>query len=322
MKGIYPRVAVLTFTAALSLAGCGRREAAAPSAPPVVLVTEATEADAPVFTEAIATLDGSAHTPIHSQVSGYLIRQAYREGSAVKPGDLLFEIDPRPFHPDSNQAKDDAEAAKLPTAKNGANAGLVRVTSPEAGIAGRALPGEGDWIARGMTLTTVSTVDPMAAAFAVTGKFYLDHPEQLAATSFELVRSDGTPYPQKGKFDHLERPAPTSTGAITAYALFPNPDRALRPGQYAKVRGVTRRIGGAVLIPQRSVTQAQGIDQVRVVKPDNTVEVRNVTTGGLAGSLWIITSGLKPGERVVVEGTRKCQPGATVTPEPYAAPAE
>ena len=118
----------------------------------------------------------------------------------------------------------------------------------------------------------------------------------------------------------MNRQIQTATGAITAYALFPNPDRVLRPGQYAKVRGVTQKISDAVLIPQRAVSELQGINQVMVVGPDNKIEVRNVTTGDRAGNLWIITAGLKAGERVVVEGIQKCQPGAEVTPQPYAAP--
>jgi membrane fusion protein (multidrug efflux system) len=96
----------------------------------------------------------------------------------------------------------------------------------------------------------------------------------------------------------------------------------LRPGQYARVRGVTQTIDNAVMIPQRCVTQLQGINQVMVVKPDNTVEVRNVTLGHLAGSLWIVTSGLKAGEKVVVEGIQKCTDGGTVKPEPYVVPPE
>ena len=88
-----------------------------------------------------------------------------------------------------------------------------------------------------------------------------------------------------------------------------------------KVRGVTEHLNNAVLIPQRCVTQLQGINQVMVVKPDNTVEVRNVTTGDTAGSDWIITSGLKAGEKVIVEGIQKVQDGMVVTPQPYVAPA-
>src|SRR5271156_441308 len=107
MKRIYPLVVVLTFTSVVMLTGCGPKQATAPPAPPTVLVTEATQADVPIFSEAIATLDGSTNTQIHSQVSGYLIKQAYLEGSVVKPGDLLFQIDPRPFQADLDKATAD-----------------------------------------------------------------------------------------------------------------------------------------------------------------------------------------------------------------------
>jgi len=375
MKRIYPLVVVFTSIAALFLAGCGKKEAAPAPTPPEVLVMAAAEADVPVFTEAIATLDGSTNTQIHSQVSGYLIKQAYQEGSVVKTGDLLFVIDPKPFQADLDKAQaslDNVQAQLLRTkqdldryaalVKSGAvsqqeyqnqvqtnlsaqanvdsaqasvttakiNLGYTKITSPIEGVAGKSIPGVGDLLSPSMTLTTVSTVDPIQADFTLPEQFYLDHADRIATVSampmqdrpesIELVLADGTTYPLKGKFSYINRQIQTATGAITAYALFPNPDRVLRPGQYAKVRGVTQHINGAVLIPQRCVTQLQGIDQVMVVKPDNTVEVRNVTTGNRAGSLWIITSGLKAGERVVVEGIQKCQEGLPVTPQPYVSP--
>jgi RND family efflux transporter MFP subunit len=377
MKRIYPLVVGLISMAALLLAGCGKKEEMAPPAPPEVLVMAAAEADVPIFSEAIATLDGSTNTQIHAQVSGYLIRQAYQEGSVVKPGDLLFEIDPKPFQADldkaqadlankqaqalrtrqnldrytalvksgavsqqeyqnevqsnlSAQADVDAAQASVTTAK--INLGYTRITSPITGVAGRAIPGVGDLISPSVTLTTVSTVDPIQADFTLPEQFYLDHADGIAKVSamplqdrpesIEMILADGTPYPKKGRFYYVNRQIQTSTGALTAYALFPNPDRVLRPGQYVKVRDITHHLTGAVLIPQRSVTQLQGINQVMVVKPDNTVEVRNVTTGDLAGSFWIITSGLKAGERVVVEGIQKCREGAPVTPEPYVVPAQ
>jgi len=325
MKRIYPGVVILIFVA-MVLAGCGKKQEVAPSASPVVLVTEATRADVPVFSEAIATLDGSTNTLIRSQVSGYLIKQVYQEGSVVKPGDLLFEIDTKPVHAETDKAR--ANPSAPPNAANASataakiDPGYVRITSPIAGVAGRAISGAGDWISPGMTLTTVSTVDPIAASFALPEKFYLDNPEQMAQASFELVQVDGTAYPQKGKFDHVERQSRTSTGMITAYALFPNPDRVLRPGQFAKIRGVAQRVNDAVSVPQRAVNELQGLNQVMVVKPDNTIEIRNVTTGSRAGSRWTITSGLKVGERVVVEGGEKCREGSPVTPQPYVAPPE
>ena len=183
-----------------------------------------------------------------------------------------------------------------------------------------------------MTLTTVSTVDPIQADFTLPEQFYLNNAERIdkaaavplqdRPANIELILADGTVYPQKGRFYYLNRQIQTATGAITAYALFPNSARILRPGQYAKVRALTRQIDAAVLIPQRAVTELQGIDQVWVVKDDNTVEVRNVTTGDRAGPLWIVTSGLKAGERVVAEGVQKCRDGEKVSPQPYVPPAD
>lgn len=376
MKRIYLLVlAVVGCVTAALLAGCSKPPEAAPAAPPEVLVMEAESADVPIFTEAIATLDGSTNTQIHSQVSGYLLKQAYQEGSVVKAGDLLFQIDPKPFQADLDKAKAalaNAQAQELRTkqdldryaalVKTGAvsqqeyqtqvqnnlsaqadvdsaqasmttaqiNLGYTTITSPITGVAGRAIPGVGDLISPSVTLTTVSTVDPIQADFTLPEQFYLDHSDRIAEVSnmpmadrpesLEMILADGTSYPLKGKFYYVNRQIQTSTGAITAYALFPNPDRVLRPGQYVKVRGITQHITGAVLIPQRCVTQLQGINQVMVIKPDNTAEVRNVTLGDTAGSSWIITAGLKAGERVVVEGIQKCVDGSPVNPQPYVPP--
>ena len=202
--------------AAAMLTGCGPKQQAAAPTPPVVLVTEATQADVPIFTEAIATLDGSTNTQIHSQVSGYLIKQAYQEGSVVKAGELLFQIDPKPFQADldkaqatlsnkqaqflrtkqdldryttlvksgavsqqefqtevqnnlSAQADVDAAQASVATAK--INLGYTQITSSIVGVAGRAIPGVGDLISPSMTLTTVSTVDPIQADFTCPSSF-------------------------------------------------------------------------------------------------------------------------------------------------------
>ena len=374
MNRIYLRLVILSFVAVM--AGCSKKEEAAPPAPPEVLVTTATEEDVPVFSEAIATLDGYVNTQIHSQVTGYLIKQAYQEGTVVKQGDLLFEIDPRPFQADldkatadlvnkqaqflrtkqdldryaalvksgavsqqeyqnqvqtnlSAQANVDAAQASVTTAK--INLGYTKITSPITGVAGKAIPGVGDLLNPNMTLTTISTVDPIQANFTLPEQFYLNNADQLAKLAtvplqdrpahIELILADGTPYPLKGRFYYVNRQIQTSTGAITAYALFPNPDRVLRPGQYARVRAVTQQLSNAVLIPERCVTQLQGINQVYVVKPDNTVEVRNVTLGATTGSFWIITDGLKAGEKVVVEGIQKCREGAPVNPKPFVEPA-
>jgi membrane fusion protein (multidrug efflux system) len=366
----------LTFFAAASfLTACGPRQETAPHAPPVVLVAEAIPADAPIFSEAVATLEGSTNTRIQSQVSGYLIKQAYLEGSVVKQGDLLFRIDPKPFLADLEQAQAnltarqaqllrtkqeldrdaalvksgavsppsyqidlrnnlsaqaDVDSAQASVATAKIKLGHTQIVSPVTGVAGRAIPGLGDLITAGITLTTVATVDPIVAEFTLPGPFYLNNTDAFAKASavpledrpesIELILADGTTYPRRGKFYYVNHPVQTPAGAITAYALFPNPDRVLRPGQFAKVRGITRQITDAVLVPRHAVSALPGIDQVIVVGPDNKVEVRTVTTGDRSGDLWIVTSGLKVGERVVVEGAQKCRPGLEVDPQPYAAP--
>ena len=230
----------------------------------------------------------------------------------------------------SAQADVNAAQASVDTAK--INLGYTEITSPIEGVAGKANPGIGDLISPSITLTTISTVDPIQADFTLPEQFYLNNAERIAKVSamplqdrpesIELILADGSVYPKKGRFSYVNRQIQTATGAITAYALFPNPDSVLRPGQYAKVRAITKNISDAVLIPQRCVTQLQGLNQVMVVKPDHTVEVRNVTTGDVAGKLWIITSGLKAGEKVIVEGIQKAQEGSLVTPEPYKPNAE
>ena len=368
---------LLLFLLALTLPACGPKQEASSPAPPAVLVITATTADVPIFNEAIATLDGSTNTQIHSQVSGYLIKQAYTEGSVVKAGDLLFEIDPKPFQADldkalatfaNNQAQEKRTQQNLARyatlVKTGAvsqqeyqtelqnnlsaqanvnaaqasvntaqiNLGYTKITSPIEGVAGRAIPNIGDLINPNATMTTVSTVNPIQADFTLPEQFYLDHADQISRVaavpmqdrpeSLQLILADGSIYPLKGRFYYINRQVQTSTGAIQAYALFPNPDRILKPGQYTKVRAVTQNITNAVLIPQRCVTQLLNLNQVFVVKPDNTAEVRNVTLGDVAGSNWIVTAGLQEGDRVVVEGIQKCREGMPVDPQPYVTPAE
>jgi RND family efflux transporter MFP subunit len=138
----------------------------------------------------------------------------------------------------------------------------------------------------------------------------------------ELILADGTSYALPGSFYFADRQVNQGTGAIRVAGLFPNPGNLLRPGQYGRVRTSTKTAEGALLIPQRSVTELQGAYQVAVVDNENKVDVRTVKTGERVGNLWIIDHGLKPGERVVAEGVQKVRTGATVRPKPYAGPAE
>ena len=132
-----------------------------------------------------------------------------------------------------------------------------------------------------------------------------------------MVLSDGTAYPQKGKFYAEDRQIDAKTGAIRVAGIFPNPGNALRPGQYGRVRSATSTRAGALLVPQRAVTEMQGAFQVAVVGDDNTVDIRTVKVGPRVDAAWIIESGLKAGENVIAEGTQKIRPGLVVAPKPY-----
>jgi RND family efflux transporter MFP subunit len=211
------------------------------------------------------------------------------------------------------------------------NLGFTSIRSPIDGIAGLALTQVGNFVNAGATsLTTVSTVDPIKAYFTATEQEYLRYvrmnpiESERAARSrelvLELVLADGTVYPYKGQFYVADRQVNPQTGAIRLAGLFANPGNILRPGQYGRVRAVTEIRRNALLVPQRAVTELQGRYQVAVVDGANTVRIRPVTVGERSGSLWIVEGGLKPGERIVVEGLQQIRPDLVVKPEPFVAP--
>jgi membrane fusion protein (multidrug efflux system) len=129
--------------------------------------------------------------------------------------------------------------------------------------------------------------------------------------------ANGTTYPQPGTFYFADRQVNEGTGAIRIAGLFPNPENILRPGGYGKVRAAVRIQQGALLVPQRAVSELQGVYQVAVVGSDNKVSIRTVTVGDRVGAQWVIAEGLHPGERVVVEGVQKVRPGVRVNPKPF-----
>lgn len=397
--------AVVFIAAALTAASCTRATSAAgPPRPPDVEVVPAEQRDIPVYREWIGTLDGMVNAAIRAQVTGYLRSQNYSEGSFVRKGQLLFEIDPRPFQDAVDQAQGqlaeangqlaqaraqllqaqaqvaNAEANQhrtqldeeryIPLAKQQAvtqqdldnatqnnlaaeaqvkaakaqvetaeaqiqassaavvaakaavetasvNLGFTRLTSPIDGIAGVAQIQLGNLVSPTTNaVTTVSTVDPIKVNFTVSEQEYLrftrrDTPMKLL--ELELILSDGTVYSHKGRFAFADRQVNENTGAIQLTGLFPNPGNILRPGQYGKVRAATATTLGALLVPQPAVTELQGSYQ----DDKNTVIIQPVKVGETVGSMWVIREGLKPGQRVVVEGQQKAVSGTTVNPEPF-----
>ena len=370
ISALAPLVAAACFSALL-LTGCGEKKTAAPAAP-AVEVADVVVKDVPIVREWVGTTDGLVNAKINAQVQGYLIKQNYKEGSFVKKGQVLFEIDPRPFQAALEQAKgelakdegilytnkanldkirplakvnavsrkdlDDAigreasgraavQAAKAAVRKAEIDLSFTRITSPIDGIAGISKAQLGDLVGNpgAPELTTVSTLDPIKVFVPLSEQEYMRFIREIEAKgnseskgpNLELILADGRVFPHKGKLYFADRQVDERTGTIKIATLFPNPGNVLRPGQFAKVRALIETQKGALLVPQRAVNELQGRFQVAVVGPDNKVDLRWVKVGERTGSLWVIDEGLKPGERVIVEGIQKVKAGMIVTPKPF-----
>jgi len=231
-------------------------------------------------------------------------------------------------------AKAAADARRAAVNQARLSQGWARVTSPIGGIAGVAQQQVGDLVSPATVLTTVSQCDPIRVTYQLSEQEYLafrrrvqQKPDAAQEDNLEMTLADGSVFPHKGRVLFEGRQVEIKTGTIAVVAVFPNPGNLLRPGQYAKVRGVTEIKKGALVVPQRAVNDLQGGSQVAVVGSDNKAEIRTVQTGERFGSQWVIESGLHPGDRVVVEGFTRVKSGVTVNPteappeEPAAAPA-
>ena len=224
-------------------------------------------------------------------------------------------------------AKAQVEAAKAQVASAQLNLGFTQVVSLIDGIAGIALAQIGDLVTPSTLLTTVSTVDPIKIYFPVSEREYLnyvkEHPEEEKRhLTLEMLLANGSVYPHPGQTTLVDRQVDVKTGTLRVQGVFPNPGNVLRPGEYARIRTIIATRRGALLVPQKAVSELQGNYQVAVVGSDNKVQVRPVKVGERAGTDWIIEQGLKPGERVVAEGVQKVRGGLTVNPKPLTTTAE
>src|SRR6202140_3690461 len=366
---------ILLIFASLPL-GCSRKAAPAGPVAPEVLVTTVTPKDVPRILERVATLDGFINANINAQVQGYIVSRDYKEGSAVKKGDLLFQIDPRPFEAALAQAKatlakDQANLAKADadekramdlfnkkvisdqerdtaTAAAGSskanveadqaavkqaeiNLGYTKIIAPIDGVTGFANNQVGDLVGPSTgPLTTMSQIDPIKAILTAGEGPFTDfvsrHPDAtereayIKSLDFELILSSGNVYPHKGTFYALDRNLDTKTGSIRYYVTFPNPGNILRPGQFGKVRFVADMKKGAMVVPQEAVAELQGSFQVAVVDQNNKVSIRPVKMGERIGALWEVTEGIKPGDKVVVQGLQKVREGSAVTVKEWTPP--
>jgi membrane fusion protein, multidrug efflux system len=207
---------------------------------------------------------------------------------------------------------------------------FTRVEAPAAGIAGRTEVYPGTLVGRGQStlLTRISQTETIHVRLSIPEKDYIEYNRRaadrrakgLGPLKFEMVLSDGSVHPEKGDLVFVDRAVDAQTGTILVEVAFPNPGGIVRPGQFARIRVAIDEKKGAILVPQRAVTEMQGVYNVAVVKPDDTVELRMVKAAERVGTLWVIDSGLKAGDRVVVEGVQKVRTGTKVTP--VAAPIE
>jgi membrane fusion protein, multidrug efflux system len=366
----------------LVTAGCKESPRLAPPQPVDVEVAQVEQRDVPIYGEWIGTLEGQVNANVKSEVTGYLLKREYKEGSFVKKGKLLFQIDPRPFQATLDQAEGQLAEARAqltnaeaneqksrldvekyaPLAKQQAatqqdldnavqtnrankasvetgrasiqaaeaaveaaqiNLDFTRVVSPIDGIAGVAQAQVGDLVSSTSgILTTVSTLDPIRDYFTVSEQEYLALRKRFSGPGperwkLQMILANGTTYPRQGDFYFADRAVDRNTGAIQLAALFPNPGNVLRPGQYGKIRALVQMQHNALLVPQPAVTEQQGAYLVDVVNSDGKVAIRPVTVGQRMDTMWVIQTGLKPGESVVVEGQQNLRPGMTVRPRPF-----
>jgi membrane fusion protein (multidrug efflux system) len=417
-----PLLCAILSAALLITCGCSEKkvEAVSPK-PPQVEVVEVVPQDVPITREWVATLQGLVNSDVRSQVSGYLLRQDYVNGASVKKGQLLFEIDPRPFQAVVDQAKANLEQARgaveqakatleeakanqqkaeaelgktdidvkryTPLAQARAisqqeldnavqanlaakaqveagkasvstavaaisaressvaaaqaavesaqvNLGFTKVTSLVTGIAGIANAQVGNSVGpqSPTPLTTVSTADPILAQFAASEQEYLrairanggstaGAQAALRALTFHLILADSSVYPQTGRLQYIDREVDVRTGSINIQIAFPNPGNVLRPGGYGTVRAIVRTEKGALVVPQRALSELQGRYLAAVVGADGKVAFREVKPGDQVGSLWVVRQGLNAGDRVVAEGTQKVREGMQVEAVPYKEPA-
>jgi len=226
----------------------------------------------------------------------------------------------------ANKASVDTARAAVRQAE--LNIGWTQIRSPIDGIAGIADAQIGDLIQPNTLLTTVSRVDPIKVTFPMSEKEYLKFADRVASAMqaeqraqphgppLELILGDGSVYPEPGGFALPDREVNSKLGTISVVSYFPNPKNMLRPGLYARVRTVTDTKKGALLVPQRAVQELQGTYRLAVVDADNKVALRTVKVGDRIGNLWIIEEGIKPDERVIIEGVQKVKDGIPVVPKP------
>ena len=352
----------LPLLLAAALAACGEEAPPPPQAPPVTVAAalsrEITEFDE--FTGRVAAVN---QVEVRPRVSGFVTRAAFQEGAEVRRGDVLFEIDPRPYQEDAARAAAELERARTRLAlsvseserasrlvaveaisreeaesrtssRAEAEAGVraaqaalgnarlnlewTRVRAPISGRAGRAEITPGNLVQAGTSLlTTMVSMDPVYVYFDGDEQAYLRSTglaggAQRVPVLMGLANEEG--HPHRGVMDFVDNRLDPATGTIRARAVFPNPDRRLTPGLFARLRLEGSRAYTATLVQDAAIGTDQDRKFVLVVGADGTAQYRGVTLGPIVDGLRVVRTGLKPGERIVINGLQRVRPGSKVQP--------
>ncbi|OIR01522.1 multidrug resistance protein MexA precursor [mine drainage metagenome] len=369
-------VAFACLAAVGLLAGCGKGpQARGPMPPPEVSVATVTSQRLPIISELPGRIDPVRVAEVRARVAGILLHRVFEEGSNVKAGQVLFEIDPAPFKASlesadaslakaraaafqartlanryksllaadgvSRQDYDNAEAgarqaeaevlaAKAAVTTARLNLGYATVTAPISGHIGAALVTEGALVGQNEAtpLATIQQTDPVYFDFTQSSNEVLRLRRAIdsgriqrvapGAAEARLVFDDGTEYSHPGKLLFSDITVDPGTGMVTLRAEFPNPDGMLLPGMFARIRLEQGVQDSAIIVPMRAVTRGEnGTGTAFVVGPGNKVELRTLKLGDATGENWVVYSGLRAGETVIVEGLQKVRPGMTVHPVPF-----
>lgn len=361
----------------LMLAACGGGESkpasaqagGAPPPPEVAVVTVAPKTE-PLVIELPGRVEASRVAQVRARVNGIVQKRLFQEGSDVKAGQPLFQIDPAPYQAavdsakaaqakaEANllqareqatrfkpladaraisaqdytnalaaqaQAEADVAAARAALRSAHLNLGYASVTAPISGRIGRALVTEGALVsaAEATQLALIQQIDPVyvnstqaVADVARLRKAASAAPPDRSAV--RIVLDDGSELPQRGRLLFTDLSVDPTSAQVTLRIEVANPHALLLPGMYVRARLVQGQIAGATLVPQQAVTRGPQGDSVLVVGEGGMAAPRTVTIAGVSGSDWVVTSGLKAGEQVIVEGFQKMRPGAPVKPVPWA----
>ncbi|MDF7629600.1 efflux RND transporter periplasmic adaptor subunit [Erwiniaceae bacterium L1_55_4] len=373
-RGLAPLAAVLMLSGSFVLTGCddNKSQQAAQQQPPEVGVVTLKNEPLKITTELPGRTSAFRVAEVRPQVSGIILKRNFEEGTDIKAGVSLYQIDPATYQAAYDSAKGDlaqaqanahvaqltikrykpllgtkyisqqdydtaaATAAQTAAAVQAAQANVetarinlayTKVTSPISGRIGKSSVTEGALVSSGQTtaLATVQQLDPMYVDVTQSSDDFLRLRAELESGQLKqndgkanvtLLTQNGNAYTQTGTLEFSDVTVDETTGSITLRAIFPNPDHRLLPGMFVRARLDEGTNPTALLVPQQGVTRTPtGQATAMVVGADNKVEVRNITANQAFGDKWLVTDGLKEGDRVITVGLQRAKPGAQVTPQ-------